>query len=320
MLSIIVPVYNEIENLERCVNSICKQSYSDIEIILVDDGSTDGSSNLCDKFARKDKRIKVVHKNNGGLSSARNAGLDIATGEFIGFVDSDDWISEDMYEYLIGLQKKYNADVCQIEYFQTNNFITNIPQKEHVQSYVEKDAILKQYLVDGMKAVKSYPVNTKVYRRECFKTIRFPVGQLYEDVVTNFDILSQCHTYVVSNRICYFYYMNPASITRGKFIRKDFDYIEVGKQIVERTKNNVELKSLGKMTYGRFHFMCICKMIKYDCEPEINIEEVGKMIAIVRENIPALLGSKMKISRKLVMLLICLNKSLTKYVIKRKRA
>ena len=100
LISIIVPVYNVKDYVEKCLDSICGQSYTNLEIIVVDDGSTDGSGKICDAYASKDRRIKVIHRKNGGLSAARNEGLDAATGEFLGFVDSDDWIDLDMFKFL----------------------------------------------------------------------------------------------------------------------------------------------------------------------------------------------------------------------------
>ena len=113
LISIIVPVYNVEQFLARCIDSIRAQTYRNIEILLIDDGSTDNSGRVCDEYAKQDGRIKVYHKPNGGVSSARNYGLDRATGKYIGFVDSDDFIAPDMYEYLIQLIKDTNAEICQ---------------------------------------------------------------------------------------------------------------------------------------------------------------------------------------------------------------
>ena len=116
LISIIVPVYNVEQYLDDCLISIINQTYKNIEIILIDDGSTDKSGKICDEYAKKDSRIIVIHKENGGVSSARNAGLRIAKGAYIGFVDPDDWIAEDMYEVLYSNAKKYDADVSVCKY------------------------------------------------------------------------------------------------------------------------------------------------------------------------------------------------------------
>lgn len=318
LISVVVPIYNEEKKLMRCVDSLLNQTYQNLEIILVDDGSNDTSGKICDEYAEKDQRIRVIHKVNGGLSSARNAGIDLATGEFLGFLDSDDWVSQDMYDYLYNLQKRFNADVVQIEYIQTSDIskCDSIKNNENIICIKGKDKILSQYLIDGMRDVKSYPVWTKLYKKNCFSDIRFPIGQRYEDVVTNYDVLSNISTYVISDKICYFYYISNSSITRSKFIKEDLDYIKVGQQLADRTKDSVLLAKLGRMTLGRFHFMCVCKMLKYGCAKDINIDrQINESITIIRKNAIMLIKSKMKFNRKLILLAICVNKRLTKMVI-----
>ena len=118
LISVIVPIYKSEKYLEKCIESIIGQTYKNIEIILVDDGSEDRCGEICDAYSLKDNRIKVIHKKNGGISDARNAGLDIATGEYIGFVDSDDYIANDMLETLLGLSKQYMADISCVSYYE----------------------------------------------------------------------------------------------------------------------------------------------------------------------------------------------------------
>lgn len=126
LISVIVPVYNVEKYLSKCIDSILAQTYKNLEIILVDDGSPDNCPKICDEYAKKDNRIKVIHKENGGLSAARNVALDIAKGEYIGFVDSDDFIAEDMYEVLYNLAEKYNAEISSVSFYKVieNNIIT----------------------------------------------------------------------------------------------------------------------------------------------------------------------------------------------------
>ena len=127
-ISVIVPVYNVEQYLERCVDSIINQTYKNLEIILVNDGSTDNSGQLCDELAKKDDRIRVIHKKNGGLSDARNVGIDEAESELIGFIDSDDYIDEDMYELLINNMKNANADLSMCGHFDVYN---NVPEAQY---------------------------------------------------------------------------------------------------------------------------------------------------------------------------------------------
>ncbi len=126
-ISIIVPVYNVENYLKKCLDSIVNQTFKDIEIILINDGSTDNSLNICKEYAKKDHRIRLINKPNGGLSSARNVGIDLSTGEYLGFVDSDDWIALNMYEKLYNLCKIFNADISQCKYIRNNEQKLNTP-------------------------------------------------------------------------------------------------------------------------------------------------------------------------------------------------
>ncbi len=136
LISIIVPVYNVEQYLEKCVKSIIRQTYKNIEIILIDDGATDSSGKICDKLKLKDNRIKVIHKENGGLSDARNAGLKVAKGEYIGFVDSDDYIKEDMFETLYNLNKKYNSEISIVSYYEIcKDKLIAVRESDEVQQF-----------------------------------------------------------------------------------------------------------------------------------------------------------------------------------------
>lgn len=193
LISVVIPVYNIEEYLERCVNSICTQTYQNLEILLVDDGSTDGSGALCDALAQKDKRIRVFHKVNGGSSSARNLGIAHAKGEYIGFVDSDDYISKNMYELLYEAVKQYNVKIAQIgrdEIDEQGNKLPNIcePPKEPV--LVPPSEFLREMLMH--KGDCSFC--TKLVKKELFDEsgLGFPEGELNED----FHLLVQLLTWL----------------------------------------------------------------------------------------------------------------------------
>jgi len=180
LLSIIVPVYNILEYLPRCVHSITAQTYTNLEIILVDDGSTDGTAQLCDELAKEDERIRVFHKENGGSSSARNLALDKATGEYFGFVDSDDYISPDMYEKLYGAVKKYNVPVAQIgrdEIDEQGNLLPNICEPPAEPVKIPSGEFLREMLMHRGDC----SFCTKLLHRDLFQKQGFPVGKLNED-------------------------------------------------------------------------------------------------------------------------------------------
>ena len=219
LVSIIVPVYKVEEYLERCIESIIKQTYKEIEIILVDDGSPDNCPIICDKWAKKDKRIKVIHKKNGGVSSARNAGLDNATGEFIGFVDSDDVISNHMYEYLVsGMTENIDFSCCKRT------------SKENFDDEISKSSIItaKQRLLN------IYPWHGSVwdglFKREIIQKYKIRFNQEYhfgEDLIFITEYLTKCTGKVTFfDNEMYYYYMNEKSVTRqnDEMIRMKNEY------------------------------------------------------------------------------------------------
>jgi len=183
LITVIVPVYNIKEYLPRCVHSITAQTYRNLEIILVDDGSTDGTGQLCEDLAKEDSRITVLHKENGGSSSARNLGLRQAKGDYVGFVDSDDYISENMYETLLkGIQEHSdeNVAIAQIgrdEIDEQGNLLPNICQPPETDTFYDKEAFMRELLLH--KGDCSFC--TKLVRRDLFPEDAFPVGKLNED-------------------------------------------------------------------------------------------------------------------------------------------
>lgn len=213
LISIIVPVYNIEDYLERCVNSICGQTYDNLEILLVDDGSTDKSGALCDEFAKKDIRIQVLHKRNGGSSSARNLGISQAKGEYLGFVDSDDYISSDMYELLYEAMVEHDAEITQIgrdEIDEQGNYLPNIcePPKEKV--FIESREFLKEMLLHRGDC----SFCTKLVKKELFELGKFPEGELNEDFHLLIQFLMQIKGIVSLPKQTYHVFYRMGSNTR----------------------------------------------------------------------------------------------------------
>lgn len=226
-LSIIVPVYNVEPYLEKCIDSILAQSVTDMEVILVDDGSTDGSAEACDRYSQKDRRIVVIHKENGGLSDARNAGLEIARGEYIGFVDSDDHIDPDMYHDLIVLAEKHDAQICSCGFIKVDglgNTITKYPANAHTMVYSRQDFIDDYY--PDIRWQILYNMCNKLFRRELFQSVRFPKNVIYEDAFVLLDLLDRCTTVVVSHQHLYYYVFRTGSIVNTGFSTKHFSAID----------------------------------------------------------------------------------------------
>lgn len=244
-ISIIVPVYKVEAYLDRCINSILNQTFKDFELILVDDGSPDRCPQLCDEWAKKDERIKVIHKENGGLSSARNAGLKIALGNFIGFVDSDDWIASDMYEYLLDIISKSNADIAMCGYTRKDSELDEIEIKGQIKVLTNDDLWRFFYRVDGEES--NYAVWTRLYKIETLRNVSFLEGKINEDVLFTYDVYKNIKKLVVSNAKKYFYYSNASGITKSKLSNKDLALLDIWDEIVSREHNYVNWAKLNRM-------------------------------------------------------------------------
>lgn len=224
MVSVIVPVYNVEKYLKRCVESIIKQTYFNLEIILVDDGSTDSSGTLCDQLKTLDKRIKVLHKKNGGLSDARNCGIREAHGEYLVFVDSDDMIHPEFVKVLLNILEKNKADISECGYvrFKDEPIIKKLSQNK-VTCLGSKEAL--ELLTVG-RYEKHIVAWNKLYKKSLFKNIEFAFGKLHEDEFTTHKLFANAKTIAITNTPLYFYYYNTDSITTKKIKNNRLDAIE----------------------------------------------------------------------------------------------
>ena len=238
LISVIVPVYNVEKYLKRCIDSIIHQTYENLEIILVDDGSTDYSGKLCDDIKEEDTRIKVIHKINGGLSSARNAGLDIMDGEYVMFFDSDDYISEDCIEYLCNLILKSNSRIAIGNYEMTSSSQCLFScAQENVQQISGREALSRQF---GKGTVQYVSAWAKLYEAKLFELLRFPEGRLHEDEGTTYKALYFSDRVVVSDRAVYAYYYNPESITKKPKKKNYQDLCAILKEQIDFYHNSNE--------------------------------------------------------------------------------
>lgn len=236
LISIIVPIYNVERYLDKCIQSIINQTYSKLEIILIDDGSPDDCPQLCDEWAKKDSRIKVVHKKNGGLSSARNSGLDIFTGKYVAFVDSDDWIDEKYIETLYKNLIKHNVDISMVSYnrHETDNIFN--PYSGVDSRVITKDEAIKDFCYFR----KNLAGGTwdKLCKAELFKTLRFPVGLNSEDRYTNAVIYSKSNSIYYDNTPLYSYRIRENSICTAKFNSHFFDEEKVAELAIKYLQKN----------------------------------------------------------------------------------
>lgn len=222
LISVIVPCYNVEKYLCRCVDSILSQSYSNLEVILVDDGSPDVSGKICDEYALKDRRIKVIHKINGGLSDARNVALDVAKGELITFVDSDDWLDTDYVGYLYSMLIEHGADVSVINFKEVletdENKSNTIRRKRYLGVFDRYQAIEAMFYQEKFDTT----AHCKMYKRELFSTLRFPKGKIFEDLALIYQIFLLSNRIVVSSSQLYFYYLRGDSIEGESFSEKKY--------------------------------------------------------------------------------------------------
>lgn len=216
-ISVIVPVYKVEPYLRRCVDSILTQTLPDFELILVDDGSPDNCGKICDEYAELDNRVVVIHQENGGLSAARNAGLDIARGKYIGFVDSDDYIHPQMYEVLLDILQHYQADVVCCDFLRTTELEQqNKAQPERIYETTGYEVIEKYY--EKYQAVQITTACNKLYKKEIFAGLRYETGRNCEDDLIAFPMYHKAKKVVFVDSVLYYYFQTPNSIMRGNRI------------------------------------------------------------------------------------------------------
>ena len=242
LVSVIVPAYNTEAYLRYCIESIRTQSYQKLEMILIDDGSTDGSPRICDEYGIKDSRVRVIHKENGGLSAARNTGLDVMKGEWVTFVDSDDYLHREMIEIMIGTALKDKSDMVHVLHKKTKlelPFDYDDDQKGKPGKTVESQTLNKEEyklgILSGKLAMYSHG---KLYKAGLFRNIRFPEGKLYEDVPTTWAVSKIIDRASVVERRLYFYRMRSGSIVNEDFKPSRMDQVYAAEAIYEEVKDD----------------------------------------------------------------------------------
>lgn len=223
-ISVIVPVYKVEPYLDKCISSIANQTYRNLEIILVDDGSPDSCPAMCDAWAEKDSRIRVIHKSNGGLSDARNAGMAVATGELMAFVDSDDWVAPDTYEYLYQRLTEDNSDIaaCGVQMVWENGASSRMLTREGSRVLNQEEAMRAIIEESWLKQ----PVVYKLYKTELVRDILFPIGKYHEDVFWSYQAVGRAKKVSISDHIGYYYLQRGGSIMGEGYSLKRLDAVE----------------------------------------------------------------------------------------------
>lgn len=226
-LSIIVPVYNVKDYIDKCISSILSQTFRDFELIIIDDGSTDGSEVLCDRWGKKDTRIRVLHKKGGGASDARNVGIKLSCGEYLGFCDSDDWAEPEMFQELMSAALNNDADIaiCRLQRITSQgNIIETIGYNEYM--VLDRNAATEDVLRDD--PLPSYSWN-KIYKRELFAGIEYPLNRYFEDTATIYKLISRANKIAATPYIGYNYRFNPNSTCNNKsldyerMVKREYD-------------------------------------------------------------------------------------------------
>lgn len=261
LISVVVPVYKVEQYLRRCADSVLSQTFSDFELVLIDDGSPDNCGRTCDEYAEKDRRVHVIHQENGGLSAARNAGIDWAfansNSEWITFIDSDDWVSLYYLEYLYMAVKETGLDISICKYARTSNDSINVTEScfdfniENTEEY---------YVENRVNAIVAWG---KLYRKELFSDIRYPLRRIHEDEFTTYKLLFKQKEVAVVNTTLYMYFVNPEGIMQSKWTPKRLDKIYALEEQINYFRD-----------YG---FMAVHQMTIY-----IYAKELGKCICLLQ--------------------------------------
>ena len=312
LISVVVPVYNVEKYLDKCVESILGQTYKKIEIILVDDGSTDNSGIKCDEWSKKDDRISVIHKKNGGLSDARNVGMNVANGEYIAFIDSDDFLDleylEKLYNFVV--EEKADIGVCNPYYYYESS---RIEKRYHI--------VRKKIVADALSMTirllyqKQYDTSAwgKIYKTKLFKEneIYYPKGKLYEDIATTYKVFLKANKIAFLNQELYYYRQRDNSIMRKEFNIREMDYIENAKMLLESVSSinkNIQKAAISRFVSANF---AIYKKINDEEKYCDQIKYIQRNIKKYRRIV--LFDIKSRIKNKIAVLFSYINLRLIKY-------
>ena len=309
VVSIIVPVYNVEKYLPRCLDSIIGQSYRKLDIILVDDGAKDDSGKICDKYAGIDRRIKVIHKVNGGLSDARNVGLENSRGEYVLFVDSDDWIDPDMVKILLKVIKEKNADVVECGFREIYGNYINVDYacSGNIEQFSKIRAIS-----ECMQWKKIKPVAwNKIYARKTIGEVRYPVGKLHEDEFTTHRILYNAKKIIYVDLALYNYDCTKEDSITARFKVQNLDACEAMRQKIHFVLEHEELRPLSDVVCNVYCFTLFDNLAR-----SVDAEEQDS--AMVKETVKKALDEKKELLRHKIESLYkqCLNE-LEKYGVER---
>lgn len=304
LVSIIIPIYKVEKYLERCLISILNQSYKNLDVILVDDGSPDNCGVICDEYAKQDNRITVIHKKNGGVSDARNKGIDIAKGQYITFVDPDDFIHYKYVKTMVDAAEKFGCEVVQCEFEKGES------DKFSILDEQSRFEIFDNVNIFYGRKLKITPW-AKLYIRSIFSSLRFPSGKINEDEFVTYKAIYGASRIVLINTPLYYYYQSPVSIMRGKNKEIKLDFIPAFEERIDyfQDKNECELAALSKKEFA------IRAMLYYMKYHPTSVDIEKQLIVIFKDNIKGILRSRrVSLYEKLVLTIFNMSPNISSFI------
>ena len=304
LVSIIVPVYNVANYIGECLDSLLNQTYRNIEIILINDGSSDESEKICKEYLVNDPRIKYVYQDNAGLSMARNRGIDLATGEYLTFVDSDDYIKDYMIEVMIKAIANTGAEIALAKMTEFEKLFfddTVIPNPVEMNSEKVLKAIFKEKHI-------TTSASAKIYKKELWKDVKYPQDKIFEDYYTIYKLIDKASKCVFVNNYVYYYRPNPSGIMKTKFDKRKLQYFDATEEIIDYMKNNhpILIKDVNNRT-------CRYAISFYNSYAQSHDEDLvvkDCLVANVKNNISGYMFSHYSLLSKAYGLLICISSKL----------
>lgn len=311
LISVIVPVYNVEEYLDRCIESIVNQTYKNLEIIIVDDESPDNSPQICDSWAKRDDRIRVIHKKNEGVAVARNTALEIARGDYIAFVDGDDYCFKNLYQHLLKNLVDTDSDISMCLYYESDTEIDDIPIKNLPVHVKNTNDVLPNICVGDYEFGILW---NKIYKKSVVDGIRMPRLQCSQDLPYNYHAFKRSNKVVISDEQLYFYRNRITSTTKSKFKFGAFDAIKAREIILTNEKNNKYLLPYAIKGYINSNFVVLSGMIKNDMFME-RFDEIRQTILLYQKNI--YLSKNYSLYEKIKTLILYISPELFKKIIKK---
>lgn len=286
-LSIIIPVYNVADWLPETVDSVLDQTFRDFELILVDDGATDGSGQICDDYAAKDPRVRVIHQKNAGVSAARNTGVAAAKGDYIGFTDSDDIIENDMYALLVSLAEEHDADVVQCQHDRADT-LNGAERSRQIRVMSGEEFVCRMFTKTGGDYTNQVALWSKIYKKELFDGIVFPAGQVYEDEQETYKLCLKAVRLVETDDVLYHYIKRENSIITGVSAKKRLDKQRaLGDRLDYLPARMPQLTEACCRSYLNYVQMSLCRM--YEAGETSAVKESIRMLKARRGQLaPAL--------------------------------